>query len=258
MALILRACLAAALLPVGCGQTEPAPKPAPFATDHVAASGVKLDFGGSEADHEEYGRFLSGVRTLLDQYWQSMLSQEHLSYRTPNLVLYRPGARDGWQRCGPSDSGAAPRAARYCGERDELFFNNVFMYDAWRRIGDAAPAVVVAHEWGHAIQQRLSHAGRQYEAEQRFNDTHHYYKEWQADCFAGAWIGWMQQQKRIDPGDYGEIEVVFFEGRDDRPTRFEERDGHGKFMERLGAYRVGARQGWTSCSHRSYPAPERP
>ncbi len=58
--------------------------------------------------------------------------------------------------------------------------------DLQSRFGDFAIPVVLAHEWGHAVQGRSNFAARTVT------------KELQADCFAGAWSKHAQDDKVFD------------------------------------------------------------
>jgi hypothetical protein len=58
--------------------------------------------------------------------------------------------------------------------------------DLLSRFGDFVIPVVLAHEWGHAVQGRSNFAARTVT------------KELQADCFAGAWSKHAQDDKVFD------------------------------------------------------------
>ena len=67
--------------------------------------------------------------------------------------------------------------AFYCSAGDFVAWDEQTLLPKLRdQFGDFAVALVLAHEWGHAIQART---------DTRLNAT--VYLEMQADCFAGAW-----------------------------------------------------------------------
>ena len=74
--------------------------------------------------------------------------------------------------------------AFYCPPADAVVWDQEgFMPDLADRYGSFTVAVVIAHEWGHAIQDRASFQGASVTT------------ELQADCFAGSWV------KHVADGD---------------------------------------------------------
>ncbi|HZQ32371.1 MAG TPA: neutral zinc metallopeptidase, partial [Mycobacterium sp.] len=66
--------------------------------------------------------------------------------------------------------------AFYCAKADDVAWDaEGLLPDLRKRFGDFVIPVVLAHEWGHAIQARANFEGATVT------------KEIQADCFAGAW-----------------------------------------------------------------------
>lgn len=73
--------------------------------------------------------------------------------------------------CGPARSGNAA----YCVKDHSIYYDPQFLDHLRQTIGEYAPIVVLAHEWGHAIFARLPAARASGYAEERM-----------ADCLAGA------------------------------------------------------------------------
>lgn len=68
--------------------------------------------------------------------------------------------------------------AFYCFRSNFVVYDDAGLFpQLFENFGDFSIALVLAHEWGHAIQDRAGNA-----------DQPTIYKELQADCFAGAWV----------------------------------------------------------------------
>ena len=106
--------------------------------------------------------------------------------------------------------------------------------------GDFAAAFVLAHEFGHAMQQRLPD-----------QEDLGILRELQADCFAGAWARDVQEQDYLSEGDLDEATLAVFTARDVPGTEFTDPAAHGSGFERTRAFADGYEDGPGSCS----PAP---
>jgi hypothetical protein len=113
--------------------------------------------------------------------------------------------------------------------------------------GDMGVAMVLAHEYGHAIEQQANLNGR---------NAPVLVSEQQADCFAGAYMRWVAEGSSsrftLSTGDglNGVLAAViafrdplFSEG-DDRAGL----DEHGSAFERVSAFQFGFTDGPTSCA----------
>ncbi len=109
--------------------------------------------------------------------------------------------------------------------------------------GPSIMGVVLAHEFGHAIQFRTG------DVEQGYPTIS---TEQQADCFAGAWVKWASsgQSSTIELTDAdirgGLIAMVTV--RDPVGTSQEVEGAHGSAFDRVGAFQVGFNQGAQRCS----------
>ena len=101
---------------------------------------------------------------------------------------------------GPSCGGqpSVPFNAFYCPSQDFLAWDENLMAAGYQQIGDAWVYLIIAHEWGHAIQARLQ------------ADQVSVAAELQADCFAGATLfgaadrGLLQFERGRHPGAAGD------------------------------------------------------
>jgi predicted metalloprotease len=131
--------------------------------------------------------------------------------------------------------------AFFCPGDDLIAWDNVNlipgMYEAF---GGYTIGIVMAHEFGHAIQDRAEVAG----------DT--IMTELQADCFAGAWTADVSEGN----SEYFELSIEdldtaiagFLELRDGVGTDARDPLAHGTGFDRIGAFSEGFEQGLEHCA----------
>ncbi len=191
-------------------------------------------------DYDEYQATLEQVLGSLEQYWAQALPDAFgVRYTSPSrYVYYRPEEEPG-PRCGSQT--APPKNAFYCPAGDFIAWDETgLMIPYYVQSGDFAAAFVLAHEFGHAMQERLP-------TRERLGVLN----ELQADCFAGAWAAAMQEQGLLDAGDLDEATLAVFTARDVPGTPFTDPRAHGSGFERTRAFADGYEAGPTGCS----PAP---
>ena len=131
--------------------------------------------------------------------------------------------------------------AYYCPPSDAVVWDQEqFMPDLAERYGTFTVAVVVAHEWGHAIQERAQFAGASVTT------------ELQADCFAGSWV------KHVDDGDSQRFAITtddldqalagVLSLRDAPGGVADDPSAHGSGFDRVGAFQDGFEHGVTRCA----------
>jgi len=125
---------------------------------------------------------MQGAATALDAFWEGTLE----GYTPPRLVIFDGATTTG---CGNATSAVGPF---YCPSDRTVYIDTSFYDDLRSRFGASggplAQLYVVAHEWGHHIQNiagimdglNLQDAGPASDGVRL---------ELQADCFAGAWVG---------------------------------------------------------------------
>jgi predicted metalloprotease len=92
------------------------------------------------------------------------------------VIAYRPTDPDSEPEC--HGQPASPGNAFYCDDTDYIGYDDETFLADYRVSGDVAAATVLAHEYAHAIQQRVG-----------VLDGPTFLVEQQADCLAGAWVG---------------------------------------------------------------------
>lgn len=111
------------------------------------------------------------------------------------------------------------------------------------QFGPAVIGVVLAHEYGHAIQERIGALDRPLAT---------IVTEQQADCFAGAWTGQAYHGEspllRLGDADVRAGLLAMLEVRDPVGTSQFTQGGHGSAFDRVGAFQVGFVQGPVRCA----------
>lgn len=108
-----------------------------------------------------------------------------------------------------------------------------------KRYGTISLGLVMAHEWGHAIQARAGVDGSTILLEQ------------QADCFAGAWLASVAQRKpsgvAFDPGALTGAIGGFLSYADPVGVTAQADGAHGSGFDRVGAFQDGYVNGAARC-----------
>jgi len=178
----------------GAGQTQSAPQ-----------SGGSGDLTEEQVcNMGPYATEACEALTSLNETWEPEFRRAGIPFEQPFLDLYRDG-RVSTQGCGNASSAAGPF---YCPADMGIYIDTSF-YDQLARMsgtgGDFARLYVIAHEYGHHIQNLTGLAGQVRSAQQsnpRRSNELQVLMELQADCYAGVWAG--KNRSRIEPGDMEE------------------------------------------------------
>ena len=124
------------------------------------------------------------------------------------------------------------------------------LQDQFGAIGDLAAQYIVAHEYGHHVQNVLGVSSEVSRLQQQNPDQANAYSvalELQADCFAGAWAKNAEQRGQLEPGEISEALNAAAAVGDDRiqqqagqqvnPDSFT----HGTSEQRVSWFRRGLR-----------------
>jgi predicted metalloprotease len=197
--------------------------------------GVDTGGGGGPGDGVDSDSLAGDERTAVgvtDAFWRKEFPDQFgRSYRSP---MVKGGYRgDDGPTCGGQQSVAFN--AFYCPSQDFLAWDEDLMAAGYRQIGDAWVYLIIAHEWGHAIQARLQ------------RDQVSVAAELQADCLAGATLFGAADRGlvQLEPGDTEELSQTLAAVADDFPWTKE--SDHGDARERTASFSRGARDGVDAC-----------
>ncbi len=111
------------------------------------------------------------------------------------------------------------------------------------QFGAATIGIVLAHEYGHAVQSRIGAFD---------NPLPTVTTEQQADCIAGAWAGraagGAAEGVPFDDDDIRAGLIAMIEVQDPVGTNPNEPGGHGSGFDRVGAFQVGFQEGLARCA----------
>jgi predicted metalloprotease len=161
------------------------------------------------------------------------------------LREYRPSV-DPLPTCGPNPvaEAVARGNAFYCGADDAVTWDRGGVEAGIRTLsGPVGVALVLAHEWGHAVQRRLGGPPKGPA------------RELQADCYAGAFTAWAvsaQNPELIVTGPQVDGAVAgYLTLRDATEV---DGGGHGTAFDRIGAFADGFGPGAPRClEYRDHP-----
>ncbi|PPK62365.1 putative metalloprotease [Actinokineospora auranticolor] len=141
--------------------------------------------------------------------------------------------------------------AFYCPNADIIAWDRAALLPVLRdRFGEAAVMLVLAHEMGHAVQDRTGAGLDERKADPRKWPT--ILIEAMADCYAGAFVRWVADGKaehleiETDRLDQALESLISF--RDPIGTSQGDRGAHGDAFDRVSAFQDGYEQGVKLCS----------
>lgn len=158
------------------------------------------------AKDQEMTDFVSAILGSTEDAWKGEFQKMGKTYQEPKLVLFRNRVNSA---CGLAQSATGPF---YCPADHQLYIDLSFYEEMKTKLGapgDFAQAYVIAHEVGHHVQNLLGIAAKVSKAQQSASGTAanalSVKLELQADCLAGIWGHYADQQRHIlDSGDIGE------------------------------------------------------
>ena len=183
----------------------------------------------------------------LNQTWSAVFGAANVKFAPPKLVFYSQAGSSG---CGAAQSAMGPF---YCPDDGGIYLDTTFYRQLDQELGargQFARDYVIAHEYGHHIQNLLGMSDQVRSAQaqnpRRANELS-VRLELQADCYAGVWAA--KNKNRLDPGDMesglnaahsiGDDVLMAGAGRRPSPESFT----HGSSADRMKWLRTGMETG---------------
>lgn len=174
----------------------------------------------------------------LEGYWDTAFeAQWNRSFTNPCVVMeYDAQHFDYSDECGLNPE-TASRNAFYCGNVEGVFWDGpTFFHDIYAEIGPSAVTIILAHEYGHWVQD-LSDA----------YPENPYNVEMQADCYAGAFLGAAIASGYLENTDIDEIIRIMARFGQPRWSGRWTEVTYGSALERNQAIFIGFDGGTAAC-----------
>jgi predicted metalloprotease len=133
-------------------------------------------------------------------------------------------------------------AYELCPADDTIYLGAISTWKFYK-LGDAAPAAGIAHEYAHHVQFTVG-------VPNPTSNQETIVLENQADCIAGSWLAWADDQGHLEEGDLGDVDrlIPLIASAEDDPER-----NHGTIDERIDSFNLGLQQGLEACNQ-FYPS----
>jgi predicted metalloprotease len=215
-------------------------------TTPIAVQEGIINFGASHVDNG-YDGYLTAAFSDIEAFWGEQFPAVYGSDFTPlsgGIYAAYPDRTETIPGCDSQQTTYqdVEGNAFYCSDGDFMAYDDAFLLPQLvEQLGQGAVAVVLAHEFGHAVQSRAGEISQPT-----------ILKEQQADCFAGAWAAHVSR---------GETDVINFTDQDIANgliAMIQVRDpvelggqidssSHGTGFDRVGAFQDGFIGGAERC-----------
>ena len=161
---------------------------------------------GTTLPPTEESEFVTFLTEDVQALWDQQFSENGQRYQYARVNMFTAQVQTG---CGPATSAVGPF---YCPADSEVYIDLDFFRELRSRFGapgDFAQAYVIAHEFGHHVQNLLGISDEVHREQQRASSREEA-NEWsvklelQADCLAGVWAHSVYARGDLEAGDVEE------------------------------------------------------
>jgi predicted metalloprotease len=242
--------LAAALGVSQLGAARASDQPPEQATPAAGSGAHNLIVGSKDSSQPQtMEEFLTAVTKDVDSYWTKVFEDSGLP--EPRVTYaWIPAGQTAASACGDDGGSMGDSAAAYCTRDDTIYISEQFANDIYSgaldqslpgssqgyggTVGDFAVAYIVAHEYGHQVQNELG----LYDEYGDQVPTMAF--ELQADCYAGTWANSAYEENRLEDGDVQEaLDAALAVGDFDTSNP----GHHGTPEQREAAWKTGFQSG---------------
>jgi predicted metalloprotease len=199
-------------------------------------------------DNGQIDELAANAVSDIEEYWSNAYSETFDGQFSPvkALISWDANGFDDTPFCDEDTYGLVNAA--FCYDDETIGWDRGELLPALRKsYGDMGMTMVLAHEYGHAVQ---------HQAGLKSEDTPTLVAEQQADCFAGAYMRWVAEDKSprftLSTGEgLNNVLAAVIAFRDpllsegDPEVGFDE---HGSAFERLSAFQFGFTDGPSACA----------
>jgi predicted metalloprotease len=229
---------AVALLVAGCGGGLKPEVPSSPEAKKPDTSNIKIEGDPSTPVNKLAIEAIADLQTFWADQFPKLYDADYKPVEG-GLYALTPESESG-PECA-SNYGDVAGNAFYCKLDDSVAWDaSGLLPDLQKKYGDFVIPVVLAHEWGHAMQQRSG-----------FFDQNELTvsSELQADCFAGGWAKHAQSDKvfEVTGADLDKSLAGILDLRDTPGTDAQDPSAHGSGFDRVSAFQDGYDNGAEKC-----------
>ena len=189
------------------------------------------------ADENVMQQKVVSATRYFEQVWAQIFASRGARYASPQIVAYTNSIKTACGVMGKDN-------AFYCEGDKRIYYDIVFLTGMMKAAGaylgtdgDYAPITVLAHEWGHAVQDQLDSAS-----------LIGLFRENMADCLAGAITQRAGADHYLDQGDLEEARYALAMGGDKPGTTWVlSPQAHGSSQTRVNEFMKGYKGGVNAC-----------
>jgi len=236
---VLSLVLAAVVLTIGasaCGGTnilKASAEQAPSQPEATAQTAPEKEEARTSLEgrfsYAQMGSFVDTVNPMIKEFFTA----EYPNLRAPQNIVYVPATQRTSSACGVHDGASY----EYCPANDSIYVGQDLVWSFFR-IGDAAPVIGLAHEWGHHLQSMKRLPSPRTAAESVTYEN-------QADCVAGAWAQFADEKGWLEAEDDLADVTGLMRSIGSRESRARD---HGTVAERATAFQKGFDGGLKACN----------